>query len=190
MTKRAFIVHGWSGNPQEGWFPWLKEELEKKGFDVSIPAMPHPDEPVIADWVSHLASEVGLPDSDTYFIGHSVGCQTILRYLETLDTIVGGTVCVAGWFTLSDLETDEEKIIGKPWLQTPIDFEKVKQVCPRITALFSDDDEVVPLQANRPAFQEKLGANIVVETGKGHFSGSDGVTELPSALQAVLDMSK
>lgn len=26
----------------------------------------------------------------------------------------------------------------------------------------------------------------IVEHGKGHFSGSDGVTELPSALEAVL----
>ena len=24
MTKRAFIIHGWDGYPDEGWFPWLK----------------------------------------------------------------------------------------------------------------------------------------------------------------------
>ena len=28
--KRAFIIHGWDGYPAEGWFPWLKRELEKK----------------------------------------------------------------------------------------------------------------------------------------------------------------
>ena len=28
--KRVFIIHGWDGYPEEGWFPWLKEELEKE----------------------------------------------------------------------------------------------------------------------------------------------------------------
>jgi len=29
--KRVFIIHGWGGNPEEGWLPWLKKELEAKG---------------------------------------------------------------------------------------------------------------------------------------------------------------
>jgi hypothetical protein len=28
-AKRVFIIHGWEGYPEEGWFPWLKKELEK-----------------------------------------------------------------------------------------------------------------------------------------------------------------
>ena len=35
MNKRVFIAHGWDGYPEEGWFPWLKKELETKGFEVS-----------------------------------------------------------------------------------------------------------------------------------------------------------
>ena len=26
-AKRVFIVHGWGGHPDEGWFPWLSSEL-------------------------------------------------------------------------------------------------------------------------------------------------------------------
>ena len=44
--KRAFIIHGWDGYPEEGWFPWLKAELEQRGFTVEIPSMPHPAEPI------------------------------------------------------------------------------------------------------------------------------------------------
>lgn len=53
MTKRAFIIHGWDGYPDEGWFPWLKTELEKNGFQVHVPAMPKSAEPKIEAWVSH-----------------------------------------------------------------------------------------------------------------------------------------
>ena len=34
MKKRVFIVHGWDGYPEEVWFPWLKKELEAKGFEA------------------------------------------------------------------------------------------------------------------------------------------------------------
>jgi len=34
MAKRAFLIHGWAGSPDEGWRPWLKTELEKRGFRV------------------------------------------------------------------------------------------------------------------------------------------------------------
>ena len=85
MQKRVFIVHGWDGHPKEGWFPWLKQELEKHGFDVFVPQMPEPIMPKIEAWVSHLAGIVNKPDKNTCFVGHSIGCQAILRYLETLD---------------------------------------------------------------------------------------------------------
>src|SRR3989338_6493172 len=92
MTKRAFIIHGWDGYPDEGWFPWLKAELEKNGFQVHVPAMPESAEPKIETWVSHLSKAVGDVDENTYFVGHSIGCQTILRFLESLpaDKKVGG----------------------------------------------------------------------------------------------------
>lgn len=186
--KKIFIIHGWDGYPDEGWFPWLKKELEQKGFQVQVPAMPKPAEPKIEAWVSHLSKIVGDVDEHTFFVGHSIGCQTILRYLESLtaDKKVGGVAFVAGWFTLMNLKTDEEKEIAKPWLETPIDFEKVKQHTKKFFAVFSDDDEIVP-QENKKLFEERLGAKTELEHGKGHFTGSDGVKEIPIVLENILN---
>jgi predicted alpha/beta hydrolase family esterase len=98
--KRIFIVHGWGGYPTEGWFPWLKTELEQKGFQVFVPQLPDTDHPTIENWVPALTAAVGTPDSDTYFVGHSMGCQTIARYAEGLEAsqVLGGAVFVAGFF--------------------------------------------------------------------------------------------
>lgn len=189
--KRVFVVHGWDGHPDEGWFPWIKDALVGKGLHVEVPAMPNPSEPTIDAWVAHLAKTVGEVDENTFFVGHSIGCQAILRYLETLpeDKKVGGAVFVAGWFTLTNSETDKEKRIGKPWLETPIDFEKVKKHTSNFSAIFSDDDDVVPLE-NKTFFEERLGAQTIIEHGKGHFSGSDEVRELPSALEHLLAVAE
>ena len=32
--KKAYLVHGWDGTPDNWWFPWLTHELEKLNFKL------------------------------------------------------------------------------------------------------------------------------------------------------------
>jgi predicted alpha/beta hydrolase family esterase len=191
MKKRVVIVHGWDGYPEEGWFPWLKSELEKRGFEVIVPQLPDAAIPRIEKWVPALAQAVGTPDEQTYFVGHSMGCQAIARYLETLPEgqNVGGAVFVSGFFKrLTGIEdTPDEQLVKEEWLiATPIDLAKVKSHLPKSVAVFSDDDPWVPLD-NQDDFRDKLGSEIIIQHGKGHFSGGrDKVFELPIVLEKVL----
>ena len=189
--KRVFIVHGWASSPDDAWLPWVKAELEKRGFEVVAPAMPNPAIPVIAEWVSRLRGVVGHVDKETYFIGHSIGCQAILRFLDSLpaSSMIGGVLCVGGWFTLKGLADAAERLLAKPWLETPMDFEKIKSVAPRITAIFSDNDPFVPLE-NVDLFKQQLNAKTIVEQGRGHFARADGVFELPEAVEEMMRLTK
>lgn len=190
MRKRVFIVHGWDGYPEEGWFPWLKQQLEQRHFEVSVPQMPDAGAPDIDKWVNHLSSVVSTPDEHTFFIGHSIGCQTILRYLEILpsEIKIGGIVLVAGFFTLTNMEDEEVKVIAKPWLTRLIKYEKVLSHTDHITAIFSDNDMYVPLE-NVKLFEERLHPKIVIQKKQGHFSGSQGMTKLPVVLEEINGMS-
>ena len=187
--KRVFIIHRWDGNPTEDWYQWLKKELEGRGFEVFVPAMPEPDEPKIETWIPFLSQLVGTPDANTFFVGHSIGCQTIIRYLETLPegVKIGGAVFIAGWYNVRNLETEEEWRIVEPWVSAPRDDEKIRKVVNKAVAIFSDNDPFVQPE-NQESWKEKVGAKIVVEHNKGHFTESDGVNTLPSALKAVLEM--
>lgn len=190
MVKRVFIVHGWDGNPQEGWFPWLKKELEKRGFYVEVPKMPDTSKPKIDAWVSYLSKTVGNADENTFFVGHSVGCQTILRYLETLPNqmLVSGCVFVAPWFNLVGLTEDEERII-RPWLEKPIEFTRVKLHTSNFISIFSDNDPFVSLE-NKNLFKNLLGSKIIVKHKKGHFSGEDNITKLSVVLESLINITK
>lgn len=193
MQKRVFIIHGWEGHPEEGWFPWLKLELENHGFCAFVPQLPKTDEPRIMNWVPALKEAVGDIDDQTYFVGHSMGCQAIARYLESLPegVKVGGAVFIAGFFKrLSNLEDDDVvRSVSQEWLQTPLNLKKVRSHLDKCVAIFSDNDPYVPID-NQKEYKEILGAKIIVEHGKGHFSGSTGTTKLSVALDSVIEISQ
>lgn len=189
MIKKAFIIHGWSDTPSGSWFPWLQKNLEERGFEVEVPAMPHPDTPTIEDWVGHLKKIITQVDENTLLVGHSVGCQTILRFLAALPESekVGQVVLVAPWLALSGIEKDEEGI-ARPWLEESIDFARVRQLAENITALFSSNDKFVPQEENVALFEKALQPKIVYVGDKGHISGFDNppILELPELLDIIL----
>lgn len=193
--KRAFIIHGWGGHPEEGWFPWAKNELEMRGFEVHVPAMPDAfgkEQPQIQPRIDVIREVVGTPDENTYLIGHSIGCQSIDRYLETLplETKIGGVVYVAGWLTLKGLEDyeEEDKEVAKPWLETPIDFEKVRKISPKSVAIFTKDDPFVD-PGNAEFYKEKLGSKTVILESGGHLNNESNTKELPEVIQAIEEIS-
>lgn len=176
--KRIIIVHRWEGGSNEDWLPWIKVELEKNGYEVLVPDMPDTDVPVIEKWCAKLSETVGTPDPETYFIGHSIGCQTILRYLEEIDIQVGGALFVAGWFNLENLEDEEVVEIAKPWIETTIDIEKIKSVLPKSTLLISRDDPYGAFQENVEKFNQFV-TNTNIFEHAGHFTES----KIPSILE-------
>jgi uncharacterized protein len=194
MPKRVFIIHGYHSFPEEAWLPWLKTELEGRGYEAFLPAMPHPDRPTIPEWLGLIAKLVGEPDGQTVMVGHSLGCQAVLRYLETLGQVgksVGKTVLVAGSFPVRmSAEEADERTGGdealRPWLTSGVDPKKVKGAVGECTVILSDNDPYIPFERAKASFAGRLDAKIIVESGKGHFNEDDRLTELPSVLGAVL----
>jgi predicted alpha/beta hydrolase family esterase len=186
--KKAIIVHGWDFNPTMHWYPWLKKELESKGYEVIVPEMPNTSEPIIQNWVEHFAQCAGTIDNETVLIGHSIGCQTIMRYLARLpkETQVGKIIFVAGWFKLTNLEDDDVERIAKPWLETPIDLAKVSQKTKSITVFLSNNDPYDCVEENARLFKEKLDAKAIIEKNKGHYTQEDEVIQVPQVLTQVI----
>lgn len=188
MKKRVFIIHGWGGSPENDWISWAKMQIANMGFDVVAPQMPDTDSPRIEAWKEKLKKLVERPRKDDIFIGHSIGCQTIWRFLEKLPNgqKVNKVIMVAPWLKLTNLENEESWKIAKPWLETPIDFTKVKSKADSIIAIFSDNDPFVPLAENKTLIKKTLTPKIIVLAERGHFTGEDGIGELPDVLNHLL----
>lgn len=183
---KVILVHRWEGTSLSDWYLWIKKELEKKGFEVIIPQMPNTLKPEINAWVSELKRVVGKVDENMYLIGHSIGYQTILRFLERENHKVGKVIFVAGWFKLDNLESKEIEEIAKPWIDTPINFNRVKQKISKLTVFLSSNEPYGYVKYNAKIFKERLGANVIIEKNKGHFTESDNIKKVPEVLKEIL----
>ena len=182
--KKVIIIHGWGGTTTESWFPWLKKELENKKFKVDIPAMPNPDSPKIKEWVDKLNKIIKL-NEETYLIGHSIGCQAILRFLDVLKTEqkIKAIILVAPWLTLKNLEEGEEEI-AKEWVETPLNFEKIKKHSEKFVLIYSSTDPY-PGSEDLTILRKKLDALSINLGDRGHINGEYGVFELPELLDII-----
>ena len=188
--NKIYIVHCWDGTKDDGWYPWLDKQLSNENNIVYRFDMPNTTSPDINEWVSFLDSKVESLDENTFFVGHSIGCQTIMRYLQTKNMCkIGGVLFVAPWLELLDfaIEDEESYNVAKPWLNTKIDFEKVKQFTNNINCIFSDNDYFVSLD-QKDKFEKLLDAKTIVVSGKGHISQDDGVYELKEILEECKNM--
>lgn len=187
--KEVIIVHGgWGGSPDEPLHQYLKNIFEREGFKVTIPSMPNPETPTIEDWISTIKDNVINPEN-TIFVGHSIGCQAVLRFTENLDCIVPRIILIAPWMELDEQTIEDEgegvKEVTRPWMEIPIDFEKIKLNIKSGIAIFSDNDVYVSL-SQKEFFENKLNINTVVEHNQGHFDPSSGFTELQTSSDIIL----
>jgi uncharacterized protein len=188
--KRVFLIHGWGGSPKEPMHKWIKKNLEERGFEVNVPNMPDSEKPKIQPWVNKIREVVGKTSVDDIFIGHSVGCQAVLRYIEGLgkNEKIGKVILIAPWMHLDKQtieEEGEESIkIAKPWVETLINFNKIKTHCDKFICIFSNDDPYVPL-SNVDLFKKNINAEILILKNKGHFDPSHNIDKLPELLNYI-----
>ena len=189
MNKRLIVIPRWAGTPKSDWYPWIQRTLEAmqpQPFDpVVIADMPNPDQPTISAWVGRVKELLGADAeqiAQTIIVGHSVGCQAVLRALagQPQDVQVGGVLCVAGWFW-----TDAPWDSLMPWIKTPIDLERVRSVIGQklVVMISTNDMHTADWQANRRAWQERLDAEVIIVPGANHFNGE----QYPEILQALVD---
>ena len=147
--------------------------------------MPGGIHPKLNDWIKTISNIVGTPNKETFFAGHSLGCISIVRYLAALpkDVKVGGCVFVAGFSSNLGVQEISE------FYSRPVDVKKATIHTANFVIIHSDNDEDVPMEKAKE-FQKQLNAKFILEHNKGHISEDDGIRELPSALNSILEMCK
>jgi uncharacterized protein len=184
MDRNLFIVPRWAGRPDTDFYSWLEGQVREARQGISSVRtldMPNPAQPTIEAWVGALARAAGpTPEPSTVLMGHSVGCQTVIRYLATLPPghVIDGVLLVAAWW---DVDKPWESIV--PWIETPVDLARVRAAARRFVVLLSDNDPFTAGHArNRQLWEERLGAEVVLTPGARHFNNP----REPAVLETLL----
>jgi uncharacterized protein len=175
---QTIIVPRWSGRPSSDWYPWLIAQLPH----ISVLEMPTPDEPTIENWVGAVSSallELEQP-AKTILVGHSVGCQAVLRALLATKQPVAAVLLVAAW-----LDVDERWPSIVPWIEAPLDLLAAQAYANQRHVLISDNDPFTSdWQGNRKLWHEAFAADVSIATNAKHFNGPESQAVLV-ALQNV-----
>jgi len=164
---KAFIFHCWGGDGKSCWSSWLCDYLHNKNIETKSPDFPDTNNPNLTKWLDSIRNiNKKFNEKDEWvLVGHSLGCPTILRLLESFgpDEHVKKVILVAGF----------AKDLGIPEIRNFVDMEfnwkKIKSKCDEFVLISSDNDPFIPLdEGERVA--KLLGAKFVVEKNAGHLN--------------------
>lgn len=186
--QRALIYHGYTANPSDHWFGWLAQQLTKHGIETEIPALPSPLAPRPKQWERCVQETLGVPNEHTAVVAHSLGCLTVLRYLNSLHGPwrLGVLVLVGGFVEPLPTLPALDDYIGQGWdaegLHT---LKEIRSHIDRVIIIRSDNDDTVP-----PIYTDNLAAKfglpVHIVANAGHFVARQGITRLPAVLEAIL----
>ena len=186
--KKAVLLHGTDGSPNDHWFPWLKKELEENEYQVFAPTLPENHTPNRDVYEAFLKNS-GWDFSDNLLVGHSSGTTTILNLL------------MADWFPSVKASVLvgtflNEKLLNKQEWYTPgqfdrlfvreFDIEKIKSKCPEFIFVHGDNDHACDYNDAKEFCQQLDGDFITIKNG-AHLSGSSGITEIPEIIEKITE---
>lgn len=164
MAKKAIIFHGTDCKPTDFWYPWLGEQLKKRGYKIEIPNYPDINHEPIATFLPKILENHSFDDQTT-IIGHSAGGPLLLSILENVKTTLPQAVLVAGYsYRLPGEETD-------PVLQDEYDWPKIKQHVLDIVFINSTNDPWGCDDKQGRYMFDKLGGTQIIRND-GHFGST------------------
>lgn len=162
--------------------PWLKTELEKRGFIVIAPVFPTPEGQTLDNWSAVVNEHLAKLDNDSVIVGHSIGATFVLSVLEQLPAPVAATALVAG-FT-HDLDNDTFDAINHTFYQKQFDWDTIRQNAGQVSVLHGDNDSYVPIREAHTLAQ-KLAVEPILIPGGGHLNAEAGFSEFPRLLELL-----
>ncbi|HYV34022.1 MAG TPA: alpha/beta fold hydrolase, partial [Candidatus Limnocylindria bacterium] len=182
-VKRFVILHGRNSTSADNFYPWLRNELENRGFEVQTPTMPGKGEPNDLEQAEFVKNNCTL-DEQTVIIGHSFGGVVALRLLEQ-GIKVNRTILVSTPFSGEFLD-GKERFSVTASVRKGFDFGTIKKNSLGFTLLYDLNDLVVPI-SDGEAFEKNLGFEMFKVKGmESHF----GATEEPEVLNVALGTIK
>jgi len=177
-TKANFVLlHGYTGSPDTNFFPWLKKELEDRGYKVSAPTLPNTNNPKIKEQVDYVIKNCRF-DENTVLLGHSLGSVIALKVIEQLNKPIKKLILAAGFI--------EPNTKDRPYVKTfdwKFNLEKIKKNARQIIIFKDKNDKAIRKEAAIKLKNAIGGTIIEFEAQEQHICGEKELEVLNSCLE-------
>ena len=180
---KIIVLHGWGENPASFWYPYLRRELEKKGWKVEIPQLPNTNDPKLSEQLDFCLSNLKF-DDQTILITHSSGTPLALAILEKIPGKISKFISVAGYSSPLKAKVDnlDTKNIKDFW-----DWKEIKKHCDQFIFINADNDPWGANDEQGREMAEKLGGKLIVnhDGHMGSVSFNQPYKEFPLLLTLI-----
>ena len=183
--KKVYIIHGYFASPSDHWFPWFVEKVHAMyGIEVEVLRMPTPETPHVEVWLEKLRDKIGTPTNETYIIAHSLGCITLLRYLDSFKEsfALGGMILVSPFDNPLEIFPNLDSFVD-----IKLDYDKLSRNILQKHVIFSDNDMYVPSFISKKLGIKLDSALLEIPRG-GHFLGIEGFEMFPELYELFRQM--
>lgn len=166
--KRALVLHAMGQNSKGHWYPWIKHELEIRGYEVWVPDLPNPNMPNNREVLDMLLGS-GWEFNDSLVIGHSSGAMQLLYLLQNLkeDIAISSAIMVSAFDRpVSGMEDQHKGLFSESY-----NYDAIQKHSHSRIFVHGVDDPWCPLQGARNLAQGTNSEIIEINNG-GHFSTS------------------
>lgn len=160
--KNALVLHGRNCTPEMFWYPYIRNELEKLGYQTSVPLLPEYRSADREIWVPFIKRTFDFQE-DSILIGVSSSCAAILEVVESLNHFVDKVILVAGF--ISPLREENTH----PVLKDDYNWDKIRRNIRELYIINSDTDEIGADQNKGREIFQKLGGTQIIMHDQGHF---------------------
>jgi predicted alpha/beta hydrolase family esterase len=185
MPMKVFLFHCWGGDGRSCWSGWTADVLQADGIEVVSPDFPNSATPKLEDWLAKTRELIPTfgPKDEWMLIGHSLGCPTILRLLETFGRgeKAKAVILVAGF--AKDLGIPEIR----NFVDHDFDWKKIKGKAGKFIIINSDNDPYIDLSEGE-RMAKLLGAEFIVEHGGGHINEGAGFTKYERLINIIRNL--
>lgn len=181
--KQVLLIHGYNGVPKI--YDWLKVELEKREYIVTIPKFPPQEGVVYNNWKEILNKYKNYINKDTIVVGHSIGNEFIIKYLVDNNIDIKLYISLAGFAESFETEgRDDLNRAVKEFLTTEQEISRFKELVAKRYSIYSDNDHIVPFEIleNYPKMIE---AKSMLIKGIGHMGKKSGLESIPEVIEII-----
>ncbi|MEK4441414.1 MULTISPECIES: RBBP9/YdeN family alpha/beta hydrolase [Niallia] len=174
--NKLYLIDGYGGSPKINWLSDIKKEF-KNSFHIQIVDYTDATIANVTQWDLDLDRAIKEPNN-VYFICHSLGCITFLRYLLRHNVQIKGAIFVSGF---------AEPIAAfpqfDPYMQE-LNLDKIKHLLEASFFISSRTDKIIDWQISN-SLANKLEIPFILLPSGGHFTSGEGIIEMPSVKHII-----